>query len=170
MRDFETSLKQGKILGKYETCDVIVIMESPTKNSPVFGAEQQIRAAAISHGWGSEEHLRQIRIMLKIAQNVGENKAAGKYIARILKQQRIPMVEVPPSVRNRADDIKPGSTERVDVRFLSMPTKTNKEQFRILTGYTKQSSEHARDAATLIYGRTAAWAQTTYEINQLIND
>jgi len=49
---------------------------------------------------------------------------------------------------------------------LTMPTKTNAKQFETITGYKGQSNEHTRDAATLVFNKTAKWAETMIKIQE----
>jgi len=158
MRQFEQRIQRGYLIDDARNDDSIVVLEDPYQDSPVFGATDSIRDAAMKSGLGSKDYESELRTQLKIAQNVGENKAAAKYIVQLLEEHQVPFITIAPSKRNRADRTRAGSSERVDVRFLNMPTKTNEEQFKILTGYTGRSSEHSRDAATLIHGRTLSWA------------
>ena len=102
-------------------------------------------------------------ISTRLAQNVGENKAAAKQIILMLKDANVPVYEVAPSKRDKAFTKKAGKTVRRDVRLLKMPTKTTQKQFNELTGYVGRSSEHARDAATLVFGKTAVWANMMAE-------
>lgn len=102
----------------------------------------------------------QFSIAMNYAQKVGQNKAAAKLLLKLLSDKRVPTIEFAPSERNRADKKdKRGNLKYKDVRLLSMPTKTTQDQFHDLTGYSIPSSEHARDAATLVWGRTMKWAE-----------
>ena len=96
-------------------------------------------------------------IAMKKAQSVGQNKAAAKLIISLLQKKKVPIIQVAPSDRERAfkeDNDK--KTIRLDPRFLKKPTKTTAEQFQQLCGFTGVSSEHSRDAATLILNETIA--------------
>ena len=93
-----------------------VVIEAPQKNPPVFPRPGQSRAA-----------------FLKIAQNVGENKATAKLIAEYARRIGLNVVEVQPTKRSM--------------------TKLRPEYFREITGWKKGTSEHGRDAAMLVFGR-----------------
>lgn len=91
-------------------------------------------------------------IAFRMASNVGESKAAGKLIVKMLERHKVPTLQIAPSDRERADK------KRVPVGAMVMPTKTTNAQFENLTGYKGRTSEHARDAATLVFGRSIDWA------------
>lgn len=97
-------------------------------------------------------------IAMNYAQKVGENKAAAKQIILMLENAKVPVIQVAPSKRQRAYRKHKGKVLRLVVETLNMPTKTTAEQFLKLTGYDKRCSEHARDAATLVWGRSMVWA------------
>ena len=71
--------------------------------------------------------------MQKIAQNVGENKRDAKLLFEYF-------------------DEKGWTYYRMRPRKGSM-TKIDAAQFKKITGYKKRTSQHARDAAMLVYGR-----------------
>jgi hypothetical protein len=70
------------------------------------------------------------RRQLRIAQNVGQNHAHGKLIVDYCDLKGI-----------RYLALRPGTP------------KLNDEQFRRLTGYDGTTSQHARDAAMMVWGR-----------------
>jgi hypothetical protein len=107
---------------------------------------------------GIEDLASAFRVSMNYAQKVGKNKAAAELIIKMLKNAGVPCMEIAPSKRERADKYKKINKAKIRVETLKMPTKTDQEQFRTLTGYTGSSSEHARDAATLVYGRKLRWA------------
>lgn len=95
------------------------------------------------------------RIAMKYAQSVGENKAAAKIIISMLKAKNVPVLEVSPAKRDRADNAqKKANKAKVDMKSLRFPTKTSSEQFKELTGFDIRTNEHNRDAATLVVGRS----------------
>jgi len=87
------------------------------------------------------------------AQRIGENKAAGKLMLKLLNRHKVVTIQIAPSNRIRADRAK------VPVGAMVQPTKTNKFQFQTLTGFTGRSNEHGRDAATLVWGKSFRWAE-----------
>jgi hypothetical protein len=93
---------------------------------------------------------------MKRAQDVGKSKAAASILISFFERAKIPVLRIAPSDRDRADKMK---LNNQGVKMLCMPTKTTSNQFEQLTGYNGRSNEHNRDAATLIFGRTTAWAE-----------
>lgn len=81
---------------------------------------------------------------LKRAQDVGKNKATAHLIIQFCKAQGIYFVEIRPSERAKLP-----KNCKIPEAF-RMPTKTTKEQFKRITGYSDRSNEHGRDAGTLI--------------------
>ena len=69
----------------------------------------------------------------KISQNVGENKAHSKLLIEYCERNNIEVVPVKPSG---------GPLTKMDDAF-----------FRKLTGWTKRTSQHSRDAVSMIWGR-----------------
>lgn len=144
--------------------EVWAVVENPALDGAVFGAFQPVKGEILKViNEASVSNLRKrnsmadvervFSIAAKHAQNVGECKAAAKLIISMFKKRQVPVIEIAPSKRDRADKPKRG------LRMLSMPTKTNARQFSELTGYGGTSSEHSRDAGTLVIGRTIAWAE-----------
>lgn len=102
---------------------------------------------------------------MKFAQNVGENKAAAKQIIMMLADAKVPTLEIAPSQRDKAYKKVNGKTQRKDVRFLKMPTKTTQAQFKEITDYEGRSNEHARDAATLCINQTVSGVLASIEMS-----
>lgn len=135
----------------------IVLLENPDLDGNTFGMwaffkvtlDKLLRSQA-----GLKEVQQTFGISMKRAQDIGKSKAAGAFMLTILEAQGVPVIQVAPSKRDRADKVK-----GADVRFMKMPTKTTAAQFATLTGYTGKSNEHARDAGTLVCGRTIEWAE-----------
>jgi len=73
------------------------------------------------------------RIQETISQHVGENKAKSKLLIEYMKLNDIYFHECKPTARSM--------------------TGLKRENFEAITGWTKQTSEHGRDAAMLVYGR-----------------
>ena len=74
-----------------------------------------------------------------------------------LEMKRIPYATMAPSKRDNAETLfnRLGKAIPKDlnglIRTLTAPTKLNQKQFNDLTGWTKGSNEHARDAGTLAW-------------------
>lgn len=153
-------LNNSRILGK-----AIAVVENPNLDGTVFGSWFRFQAQIDrlqKKQIGLGELKSEYSIAMGHAQKVGKNKAAGMFIIEMLTRQDIPVLEIAPSSRHRADkDLAKAKFK--GVQMLSMPTKTTAEQFNALTGYTGRSNEHSRDSATLIHGRTIQWA-----INQIM--
>ena len=159
---------------KLKNC--IAIVENPALNSNVFGMWAMVKSEIekMMRSKGGKIDLRgritmadvqsKFLIAMKQAQNVGENKAAAKDIIVKLRRAGVPVIEISPSKRDKAYTKMNGKILRKDVMYLKMPTKTTQAQFKKLTGYEGRSSEHSRDAATLVYGRSIQWAKKTAEI------
>lgn len=108
---------------------------------------------------------REFGIAMKHAQSVGKNKAAGELFIEIFERQGIPVLEIAPSSRHRADkDLLKYKNQ--GIKMLAMPTKTTAAQFEQYTGYSGRSNEHTRDAGTLVFHKTIQWAQTQIMIQQ----
>ena len=124
--------------------NIVAVVENPNMNSAVFGqwAFFQKEMKAGTKGTALQAVFA---MCMNRAQDVGRNKEAAKIIIRMLHNKGVPVLEISPSDRQRAD-----KNVDVDVRYLKMPTKTNQAQFQKLTGYAGQSAEHARDAHTMI--------------------
>jgi len=106
-------------------------------------------------------------IAMKIASSVGENRAAAKLIIKMLSEHKVPIVEIAPSKRDRVDRVREKlkkkhgkfAADGLDIKSLTMPTKSTAEDFRFLTGYTERTNEHNRDAGTLVWGKNANWIE-----------
>jgi hypothetical protein len=72
-------------------------------------------------------------VMRKISQDVGKNKRDAQLLIEFCKNNNIPVHPVKPSSRTM--------------------TKLDAERFKMITGYSGQTSEHARDACMLVWGR-----------------
>lgn len=156
--------------------EVYAIVENPALDKAVFKMWglmlKEVHAFARGQMWkvgrikvqghqaNASEVQSQFAICMNYAQKVGENKAAAKLIIKMLAERGVPVIEVAPSERERAfKKDKKGKIIRKDVRLLKMPTKTSQEQFKTLTGWEKRSSEHARDSATLLWGKNLTWCR-----------
>lgn len=159
-------------ISNHNLATAVAVVENPALNQNTFGAVQQIKQAA--YNWrrsgfkqSAESNLMAIvGSMLKISRDAGENMGAAKYLIRRLKACGIPVIQIAPSKRDKAvrvDRKRVGGkvkskTHRLPVRGLKMPTKTSQAQFDEIIGYKfGRSTEHARDAATMVYGRSMTW-------------
>lgn len=162
--------------------DVIAVVENPALDSTTFDMWALMKdaidnlakgrivfkngAALSAPSTAIGEARSQFAVCMNYAQKVGENKAAAKLIITMLRKYGVPVIEIAPSKRDKAFVKKNGAIVRRDVRFLKMPTKTTQSQFEEFTGFKGSSAEHARDAATLVFGRTITWALNTVEIDE----
>lgn len=140
--------------------DSVFVMEDPNEDSAVFGALAKLKAARRSD---SNSFQSICRTSLKIAQDIGRNKACADLFIQMLQREGAPYITVKPSVRHRADKDKVKQNLFM-VKMLTMPTKTNAAQFEFLTGYKGQSNEHSRDAATLVWDKTQSWVDYQLKI------
>lgn len=104
---------------------VKVYIEDPNINRPIFMKKGVIKGA----GAEKSEQL----MMQKIAQNVGANKREASLLIELCKRLDIEVVPCQPTKKSM--------------------NKMSAESFNKLTGYEGRSSEHARDAAMLVFGR-----------------
>jgi len=157
--------------------NIIAIVENPALDSTTFGMWGMVKAKIDGMMNYNKQRFNKIvkkvsmadiqssfSIAMNYAQKVGENKAAAKQMILMLRHANVPVIEVAPSSRDKAFTKKSGKTVRRDVKFLKMPTKTTQAQFKELTEHEGRTSEHARDAATLVWGRTAVWARNQVAI------
>jgi len=146
-------LNQSGVLGK-----CIAVVENPNLDSNTFGMWAMMKAAIIGLMQG-RVNIGTVQSTfaryMKVAQDIGKSKASAQLLLEMFRRQSIPVLEVKPSSRDRADKVK-----NADVRFMKMPTKTNAAQFATYAGFpVPKSNEHSRDAATLCLGRNIEWAQ-----------
>ena len=153
-------LNGSGVLGK-----CIVVCENPNLDSNTFGMWAMMKAAIIGLMQGRVNIVTVQSIFarcMKVAQDIGKSKASAQLLIEMLHRQQIPVLEVKPSSRDRADKVK-----NADVRFMKMPTKTNAAQFATYCGFVPpKSNEHSRDGATLVVGRNIEWAQRQLTLRQ----
>lgn len=94
-------------------------------------------------------------IARKTNQNIGKAQAAQIYIAQLCEALGLKLDLVKNSSRDRIDKKGKKSLNTVNVQMLRYPTKTNREQFKLLLktyGITANTlgNNDSRDAATLI--------------------
>lgn len=146
----------------------IAVVENPNLDNTVFNAWRLI-AVEIEKYKNKTAPIGDVKmkfgISMKHAQGVGKNKAAADLFIEMLGRAGIPVLEIAPSSRHRADkDLMKSKVQ--GVKMLSMPTKTTAAQFEQYTGYSGRSNEHSRDAATLCSGRSIQWAINQIKIQQ----
>ena len=156
-------LNNSGILGK-----AIAVIENPNMDGTVFGSwfrfQSQI-ARYVKRQITLGDLKSEYSISMKHAQSVGKNKAAGELFIEMFERQGIPVLEIAPSSRHRADkDLLKYKNQ--GIKMLAMPTKTTAAQFEQYTGYSGRSNEHTRDAGTLVFHKTIQWAQTQIMIQQ----
>ena len=99
-------------------------------------------------------------IAMNYAQKVGENKAAAKLMIKMMEVKGVPIIEIAPSQRKRADKIKlKAGKAKVNWSTVPYPTKMTAMDFKEFCGYEGRSSEHSRDAMTLIIGKDENWIE-----------
>lgn len=103
--------------------ELVVYCEAPQKNKPVWFSDKLIK----ERGVGVVEAMKR-----KVAQNVGSNKREAELIIQHCIRSRISVHECKPTKKSS--------------------TKLSAEEFGRITGYTKRTSEHGRDAAMLVWG------------------
>ena len=143
----------------------VIVLENPNLDSTSFNMWGLFQKAMKS-GAGVAELQKQFAICMNFAQKVGQSKAAGKWFLELFLRQGIPVAEVAPSSRDRADHKRLIGVSPLVLRSLKMPTKTTQEQFKILTGWSSPSNEHKRDAAMQVHGRTVSWALNAAKISE----
>lgn len=133
----------------------LIVMEHPGLDRPTFNMERWITSSKNNPDFESV-----VRRALKIAQDAGQSSASAKMWQQIFRQAKLPVYLVAPSTRDRADKMAKRVSLPSAIQLLSMPTKTTAAQFETLLGYNPgRCSEHARDAATLIWGKSQKWAE-----------
>ena len=107
-------------------------------------------------------------IAMRMASSVAKNKAAAQYTITKFRNAGVYLLEVAPSERQKAYSEGPNGKKvyHKHPQMLKMPTKTNAEQWEILTGYAGRCSEHARDAGTLIYFRSVQNVVVAVELQE----
>ena len=149
------------IAGKNIIREAVVVIENPAMNSHFFPGWDGIRKAVLGKA-GIQQIESEFRKAAKFAQNVGESKAAAKFLISTFERAGVPVIQVSPTERHRANKVRVEPLERL--MAMTMPTKTTSEQFNALTGFVGRSSEHARDAGTLVYGKTMVWANYRIQV------
>lgn len=134
----------------------IAVVENANLNSAVFGAWDQMKRSIVRNNFAEMKSV--FSRLIKHAQRIGRMKNASELIITLFEQQCVPVIEVAPSSRRKAyRETKDKKKIRLNVMTLNMPTKTNREQFAILTGHVGTTSIDARDAGTMIHDKTINW-------------
>ena len=147
-------IESAEFYGKDNT---VVVIENPNLNPNVFGANQAI-ISGIEQYWnkGRKKEVKTIIAkQLQKAQSIGKHKKTSQLMIRELTDAGIQVIEISPTWRQNATKaIKIASVQTKQIQHYRMPTKTTQTQFKQLTGFAKPTSEHARDAGTLVYDQT----------------
>jgi hypothetical protein len=153
----------------YKTDEIIVVLENPGLSKNTYGAVGIVTAAATKYKQGRcgiEEVAKAAGIAARMSRNVGENGASAKYAKKLLTAAKVPVIEVSPTERDKAFKTERDGTKRkLLARALTMPTKTDRAQYESVTGFVGVTNEHARDAGTLVAGRSMMWAKVCLEVN-----
>ena len=138
----------------------VAVIENANLDKAVFRGIQPIRARINAMkerrpGATIESIMENVLSFGMQAQGVGKSKAASDVFILAFKKSGVPVVEVAPSKRDRADK---ANLKKLGVRMLVMPTKTTAAQFQEITGYQGRCNEDARDAAMLVWDKNMRWA------------
>lgn len=153
--DFERWIRTDGVRNR-----IAVILEDPNEDSHHWTAWREFKKSALTKPETANIIKSEFKKALKIAADVGANKAAARQITLLLEENGVPFATVAPSKRDSAKGI--GANE---ICRLKWPTKTTVEQYHIYTNIKpKGSSEHSRDAGTLITGRTVGWIIQQHKI------
>lgn len=142
--------------------ECVAVIEDPNLNNPLFRASGILRMELGKYkrgeiGEGSV--MATFGRLSTMAQSLGKSKASADLIISLFRKKNVPVITIAPSDRHRADKPPKSGKAPLSVGLLSMPTKTTRYQFETITGFTGVSSEHARDAATLVWGKSMQWAE-----------
>ena len=146
--------------------EVIAVLENPNLNQTLFGGWGVMKAEILkfrANQGGMGECQAVFGRLAKMAQGVGKCCAAADLLKSLLGEKKVPVVEIRPSDRHRADRPPRNGSQPLAVGLLAMPTKTSAYQFEVITGYKGRSSGHSRDAATLVWGKSLTWAEGMIE-------
>jgi hypothetical protein len=138
----------------------VAVIEDPNLNSPLFKASGILRMELgkfKSGEIGEGAVMATFSRLSTMAQSLGKSKASADLIISLFRGKNVPVITIAPSDRHRADKPPRSGKAPLSVGMLSMPTKLSAYQFEQLTGYSGRASEHAKDAATLCWGKNMAW-------------
>jgi hypothetical protein len=95
-----------------------------------------------------------ILIAMQYGQRIGKSQASAMVLIALLDRANIPFCEIAPSDRMSLKNKKHEKHFNLNPRLVVMPTKSNADQFKTMfPGFSGRSSEHSRDAATLVFGK-----------------
>ena len=118
--EIEYRLREISSLHQSGEANVKIFIETPQHNAPVFMRRNRPNA---------------VREFIRVAQNVGENKAKAKLLVqrcgKLFGKDNV--IEMTPNKKSA--------------------TKWTDERFKTQTGWQPRTSEHGRDAAMLVFGR-----------------
>ena len=146
--------------------ETVVVLENINLDKPLFGAKARISSLMTQYRFNKVTDGRamsEVSSILMMAQSLGKSKAACDVILKMFKAKNVPVIEVAPSSRDRANS-KRYLNKPLPVGMMVMPTKTTSHQFKTLTGHNGTSSEHARDATTLVWGKSMDWAENMLQV------
>ncbi len=138
------------------------VVENPDLNKAVFGAWEKMEDLIKGYKFNGvqlSEVESVFKTVCKIAQNVGQNKLLARQFINYLNVRQYPTISIAPSQRTKAITDSGERLKGISLLSASMPTKTDKYQFLTLTGHAGITNEHQRDAAMLVYDRTAKWVE-----------
>lgn len=164
------------VMSHLNRCDVldkaIAVIENADLDSTTFDAWFRFKqwvlkliSGKIRMEFGEDNLKSWFSREMKIAQDAGKAKAAGALFVEIFRRANVPVLEIAPSSRDRADKEALKSGFR-GIKLLNMPTKTTARQFQDYTGHVGTSNEHSRDAGTLVSGNTIAWARMSIRVQE----
>lgn len=140
--------------------DFLFVVENSSLETNIFGAWATFKKLLFAQfrqpltNWNVIESA--FRAALALGTAVGKNQYASMRIIRELQNKGLDIIEISPSWRDRADTVKTiGGVRSTNPAAFNMPTKSTAEQFKKMTGYPETTNEHGRDAAMLVFGKTA---------------
>ena len=138
------------------------IMEEPNLDTGVFKGYEAWEEGFLSNCKDIEAQKSELRKLLKIAQDIGKQKAAADQMRKVLDSLGIPYALVAPSARDRAEK----TNSRYEIKIMKWPTKTTSDQYKWITEVpvVGRTNEHTRDAGTLLIGRTLSWIEAQHKI------
>lgn len=138
------------------------------KNSAIEAAKRfKVRAALsafVMKLFASESFIKALGKIKRGSRNIGNVQATAKLIEDRFRMLNADVISINPASRQKAID-KIGILH-VDLRQLRMPTKSSIQQFEKYCGYKGKSSEHSRDAATLILHKTQRQFENEFKLSE----
>lgn len=142
-------------IAKYYGCD-LAVLEDANQDPNMTSLANRVKKKQLS-----------INNALKQANDLGKNMQIARTIKKALTNYGVPVVHIKPSERQRADKKHKTLGAFASVRQYTMPTKTTMAQFEKLTSYGGSSSEHSRDAATMLIGKESFYWEKRLETQNL---